>query len=150
MKNILSALLAILSLIMCGQSNAKKSSVQSKEVIIEKTGNSEIDKLISKLHDSMKLYMDEASPGYSEKDIDECVSILSDYSKRMFKTRSKGEAIILVKETVLKLNTLNRKCGDSLIETDEREKITEIIILASHKMGYNSVDDDITEEWRQW
>jgi hypothetical protein len=58
--------------------------------------------------------------------------------------------MLIVKSTVLKLNALNEKCDLSLIETNEREQITEIIILASHKMKYNSLNEDITEEWREW
>ncbi len=150
MKNILTAMLAILSLVMCGQNNTKKATARSNEVNMETTGNIEIDKLILQLRNSMNLYMEEISPGYSEKDIDECVLILSDYSKMMIKTHSKEEAMLLVRRTVLQLNTLNQKCGNSLIETDEREQIARIIILVSHKMGYNSIDDDITEEWREW
>lgn len=150
MKNVLTALIAILSLLMYGQNRAKSASAHGTEVNKQTTGNIEIDKLIGQLKNSMRLYMKEASPGYSEKDIDECISILSDYSKKMFKTHSKGEAVILVKETVLKLNALNHKCGDSLIETDEREQICYIMIFAGHKMNYNSMDDDITEEGREW
>ncbi|SHF34016.1 hypothetical protein [Chryseobacterium takakiae] len=150
MRNILTAVLVILSLVMCGQKNFKKAPARSKEVNMETTENIEIDKLISQLRNSMNLYMEEASPGYSEKDIDECILILSEYSKKMIKTHSKEEAMLLVRRTVLQLNTLNQKCGNSLIETDERERIAGIIILVSHKMGYNSMDDDITEEWREW
>lgn len=150
MKNILTTVLAILSLVMYGQHNSKKAFIRNKDVKMETTGNIEVDKLIGQLRNSMRLYMKEASPGYSEKDIDECISILSDYSKRMFKTHSKGEATILVKETVLKLNALNHKCGDSLIETDEREQICYVMIFAGYKMNYNSMDEDITEEWREW
>ncbi|WP_167356145.1 hypothetical protein [Chryseobacterium jejuense] len=56
----------------------------------------------------------------------------------------------IVKSTVLKLNNLNEKCDYSLIETNEREQIAEIIILAGYEMGYNASDEDGTEEWREW
>lgn len=36
-----------------------------------------------------------------------------------------------------------------LIETNEREQIAEIIILAPSIMGYNSSPKDITEKWRE-
>ena len=55
-----------------------------------------------------------------------------------------------VKMTVLRLNKLNEKCDFQLIETGEREQIAEIIISAGNLKGYNSLDDDITEEWREW
>lgn len=91
-----------------------------------------------------------SKPSYSQKDIDECISILSEYTTNILKTHSREEAMLIVKSTVLKLNALNEKCDLSLIETIEREQITEIIILASHKMKYNSLNEDITEEWREW
>jgi hypothetical protein len=68
----------------------------------------------------------------------------------MFATRSKEDGREIVKSSVLKINALNAKCDHSLIETSEREQIADIIILASHRMKYNSMEEDITEEWREW
>lgn len=56
----------------------------------------------------------------------------------------------IVKKTVLALNALNEKCEYELIETEQREDIAEIIILAGYLKGFNDRDDDITEEWREW
>lgn len=56
----------------------------------------------------------------------------------------------IVKSTIEKLNILNGKCEGSLIETTEREQICEIIISASAKKGYNTIEEDITEAWREW
>lgn len=78
------------------------------------------------------------------------MALLSNYSRSVFKTHSKEEAIPIVKSTILKLNDLNEKCNFSLIETNEREQIAEIVILVGNKMGYNSIKEDITEEWREW
>ena len=56
----------------------------------------------------------------------------------------------VVEKTVLALNELNEPCDEELIETGQREDIAEIIILAGNLTGYNSLDEDITEEWREW
>jgi len=37
-----------------------------------------------------------------------------------------------------------------MIETEQREDLAEIIILAGNLKGFNSKDEDITEEWRDW
>ncbi|MCQ4139530.1 hypothetical protein [Chryseobacterium sp. EO14] len=149
MKNASIVVFSILNLIMCTQ----KKSINSSEIKIENTkstGDKETDKLIINLKKSMVDFMTVSKPLYSQNDIDECISILSEYTTKILKTHSREEAMLIVKSTVLKLNTLNEKCNFSLIETNEREQITEIIILASHKMKYNSLNEDITEEWREW
>ncbi|UZT99843.1 hypothetical protein ODZ84_09890 [Chryseobacterium fluminis] len=56
----------------------------------------------------------------------------------------------IVESTVLSLNELNESCDETLIETIERDKIAEIIILTGHLMNYNSLDGDIVGEWREW
>lgn len=149
MKNISIVVFAILSLVMCGQKNPINTS-EIKTETVKSTGDKEIDILITKLKKSMEDYMKEANPSYSQKEVDECISILSEYTTSIYKSQSKKEGMEVVKSTVLKLNALNEKCDLSLIETSEREQIAEIIILASHKMKYNSMDEDITEEWREW
>lgn len=132
---------------------SKKKNISSSEIKTENTkltGDKETNQLIIDLKKSMEDYMAVSKPSYSQKDIDECISILSEYTTNILKTHSREEAMLIVKSTVLKLNALNEKCDLSLIETIEREQITEIIILASHKMKYNSLNEDITEEWREW
>ena len=54
------------------------------------------------------------------------------------------------KKTVILLNEINEKCEYELIETEQREDIAEIIILSGSLKGFNTRDDDITEEWREW
>ncbi len=128
----------------------RKEKNNLNSVKIKTTGDKEIDNLMINLKKSMEDYMKEANPSYSQKDIDDCIILLSDCTISIFKTHSKEEAMSIVKSTVLKLNALNDRCDGSLIETNEREQIAEIIILAGHKMKYNSIDEDITEEWREW
>lgn len=121
-----------------------------RTVKVTSTGDTQIDNLIINLQKSMEKYMKDAKPSYSQTDINECIVLLSDYSRNIFKTHSKEEALPVVKSTILKLNALNEKCNFSLIETNEREQIVEIVILVGNKMGYNSIEEDITEEWREW
>ena len=54
-----------------------------------------------------------------------------------------------VKDTILALNALNETCEHSLIETDQREEICDLIIKAALSVGVGN-GDDITEEWRDW
>ena len=55
-----------------------------------------------------------------------------------------------VKTAVVKLNKLNDRCDGSLIETDQREQLCELIITAARGAGLSSDKYDITEEWREW
>lgn len=58
-----------------------KMQVKGKsEITTEKmksTGDQQIDSLLTTLNKSMKDYTQDANPPYSQKDIDECISILS-------------------------------------------------------------------------
>lgn len=148
------SIVLILSIIFIGGyslfSYKSRTNKQSNKSVLKTTGDEDINNLIENLKKSMEEYMKIADPPYSKKDIEQCLSLLSDYAINIFKTHSKEEAMLVVESTVLKLNELNESCDFSLIETSEREQIAEIIILASNKMGYNSIDEDITEEWRDW
>ena len=95
-------------------------------------------------------YMKSARPLHTEKDIKKCESILIDFIQKIDKTNSKEEGLAVVKTAVKKLNELNEKNDFQLIETDEREKIAKIIISMGNKKGYNALDEDITEKWREW
>jgi hypothetical protein len=54
-----------------------------------------------------------------------------------------------VKDLVLKLNALNDRCQGSLIETDQREDICELI-ESSLTQASIPFEGDVTEEWREW
>ncbi|MES2516026.1 MAG: hypothetical protein V4580_17865 [Bacteroidota bacterium] len=92
----------------------------------------------------------ELEPYYTPKDVDVCIQMIQNHLDHMAQTFDREEAITLVKKTVLDLNDLNEKCNACLIETDQREDICEIIIMAGHLKGYNEMNEDITEEWREW
>lgn len=127
--------------------NAEK---KSSDILLKSTGNKHLDSLILDLKKNMEDYMHENDPSYTQDNVNECILLLSDYVVRVLGSKHREEAMEIVKSTVLKLNDLNEKCDFSLIETNEREQIAEIIILAGHEKGYNTVDEDITEEWREW
>lgn len=119
----------------------------------KKTAQPQTDGLESKINvlkASMLSYMKEAEPSYSKKDVEKCVLILKEYLAQMAKTNSKEQGMSVVESTVLQLNELNDDCEGELIETGEREQIADIIILAGNKKGYNAIDEDVTEEWREW
>jgi len=153
-KNSILLVLLVLVILMTGYfiytSRIKRGSEITKTEKMKSTGDKEINNLITILIKSMEDYMKQGNPSYTQNEINECAELLSDYSTAIFKTHSKEEAIPIVKSTVLKLNTLNEKCNFSLIETNEREQIIEILILVGNKMKYNSIDEDITQEWREW
>ena len=112
--------------------------------------NSEIEKIKERLKGGMIDFIVEGDTGYDQSDVESCMQIIDRYLVNMSKSSGKEEGMKEVEKAVLALNTLNEKCGDELIETEQREDICEIIIIAGHDKGYNDLSDDITEEWREW
>ncbi len=112
--------------------------------------NPQISEILVRIKKGMIDYMSFGETSYNEKDVDECLHILHNYLDRASKSKSQEDCMIHVKEAVLALNVLNDKCDYELIETDQREDICEVIILAGNEMGFNTLDEDITEEWRDW
>ncbi len=98
----------------------------------------------------MTEYMNLAEPSYTEEDIERCELILTEFIQNIDKTTTKEDGLKIVQSTILQLNELNEKCDFDLIETNEREQIAEIIIGAGNRKGYNALNEDITEEWREW
>ncbi|WP_157976270.1 hypothetical protein [Lewinella sp. IMCC34191] len=112
--------------------------------------NPEIKEIQARLEGGMLDYIDAAQPEYDQRDVATCMQLLSRYLNEMENAESREEAMRVVERTVLALNDLNEKCAYALIETDQREDIAEIIILAGHFKGFNAREEDITEEWRDW
>ena len=129
--------------------------------------NQEILELKQKTIDEMVNYMkyggaeDENDPeydpefdaGYTQKHVYRCLAIIDEFLDSLEKTpeAQKNEYILAaVKKTVLMLNELNEECDYSLIETDQREDLCELIIFAAGHAGFESSVYDITEEWRDW
>ena len=114
------------------------------------TENTEIKKIIESLKTGMIDYIEPGETEYSEKDVEKCMQFIDTFLSELAQTSTKENGMKVVEAIVLKLNELNEKCEFELIETDQREQLTEIIILAGNLKGYNEKDEDITEEWREW
>ena len=106
--------------------------------------------LKTRLLESMREFMREADVEYGEADIVECGTILDEHLSAVAAAADRDDALACVRTTVLRLNALNERCDDSMIETDERETICEFIIRAGAIRGFNEEDEDVTEDWREW
>jgi hypothetical protein len=113
--------------------------------------NTEIKVILDRLKDGMLSFIeDEEDAPYTTTEVNKCMGLISAFLDDLQKTSSKAEGMKIVEKTVLSLNELNEQCHSALIETDQREDICEIIIIAGNKKGYNELSEDITEEWREW
>jgi hypothetical protein len=94
----------------------------------------------------------EFDAGYRRKDIEACEALLTKFLNDIAMKKDTGDAYILMsaEELVLKLNDLNESCDGSLIETDQREYICEMIIKAASLCGFLRNGVDITDKWRAW
>lgn len=112
--------------------------------------NSKIIEIIKRLEVGMIDFITPGETSYTKKDVETCMDIVNSFLVNMEQSTSKEEGMKFVEKTVLKLNDLNLKCDHQLIETEQREDLAEIIILAGSLKGYNTENEDITEEWREW
>ena len=103
-----------------------------------------------RLADGMISFMADGDVGYTKRDVEVCIQILDDFTDSISICGDRNAAMESVKATVLKLNDLNERAGEDLIETDQREDICEYIIKAGALLGFNTEDEDVTEEWREW
>jgi len=89
--------------------------------------------------------------GYRLKHIDRCAAIIDAFhTDLMTKPKPTPErALQVVQRAVLKLNKLNATCDGALIETDQREDLCQLMLVAARNAGLK-VSEDITERWRNW
>lgn len=89
---------------------------------------------------------------YSKKEVKKCERLLLKYLDRLSKLSNPTDELIMkqVKNLVLALNKLNDKTDYSLIETDAREEICQIIQYSAVECGLSPSIEDVTEEWREW
>lgn len=102
---------------------------------------------------SMLSYMEDVEEcGYTAADVEECKLLLNSYLDELatMKDPADDEIMEQVKNLVLSLNELNEKLDYTLIETEQREAICEIVQTSATDCGLQEYDDDITEEWREW
>jgi hypothetical protein len=132
-------------------SGAKDGVAYDKETSVynlNPTNDQQLIRLITELRTSLEDQLKNSNRSFKQKDIDECLDILANYSLDLQATNSKEDALPILKSAIQKLNVLNKGCNYSLIETGERELIAEIIIVLGNRKGYNDLNNDITEEWR--
>lgn len=149
MKTILYIMLLIF--VSCGgnnNSNFEKNRNEQTQKITNTVKT--INELKIDLRKSMIDYIKTGNANYNEKDVKKCISIIDKFLIDIKNSKSKEDGLLIVKNTVLQLNNINKKTNFSLIETMERENIAEIINLAGYEKGYNAKDEDITEQWREW
>lgn len=89
--------------------------------------------------------------GYTQEHVDQCDSILLDFLANVQAHSGAQASVIMndVKTLVLALNALNEKCDCAIIETDQREGICALINNAAEKAGL-VLENDVTDEWREW
>ena len=89
---------------------------------------------------------------YTEAEIARCAAIVDAYLAKVEGPAKGNPAKIMaaVEEAILTLNALSAEF-ESLIETDQREDLCELIELAAHESGLHiEPGEDITEAWREW
>lgn len=96
--------------------------------------------------------LEEEDCGYSKKDVKKCECLLLEYLDKLSNITNPTDELIMeqVKNVVIALNKLNDKTDYSLIETDAREEIWQIIQGSAVECGLSSSNEDVTEEWREW
>jgi hypothetical protein len=97
-------------------------------------------------------YRPSIDPNYSQERVDRCEQIIDAYLaglERIAVPASDAAILSQAKAAVLGLNALNQECGGVLIETDQREQICALMIVAANDAGL-TIDGDFTEEWREW
>ncbi len=106
-----------------------------------------------KVVSAMLEYMSEDEDcGYSKKDVKKCERVLLKYLDKISSLKNPTDELVMeqVKNVVLALNKLNDKTDYSLIETDAREDIWQIIQDSAVECGLSPTIEDVTEEWREW
>lgn len=90
--------------------------------------------------------------GYTVEDVRKCETLIYRYLDALANLSPVTDADIMeqVKILVLALNDLNEETDYSLIETEAREAIWEVIQTSAVDCGLQNVPDDVTEEWRDW
>ncbi len=148
MKNKLLVInLFLITVFACGKNENNSQLSESKMNLKE---NTEIKTTYESLSIGMINFIQFGEAKYTKSDVEKCMSLIDNFLNEISKSDSKEAGILSAKKVILALNELNEKCGYGLIETEQREQIADIIILAGHLKGYNDRNEDITEEWREW
>lgn len=90
---------------------------------------------------------------YFEAELVECDAVLTQYLDVVQSPSVRNDPakiMAAVQHAVEALNDLHDRCGRSLIGTDGREDICDLIQGAAKSAGLSRDDMDITDEWRDW
>lgn len=90
--------------------------------------------------------------GYTREDAQTCGALIFTYLDALSGMDAPTNEAIMeqIKILVLALNDLNKATDYSLIETEAREAIWEVIQTSAVACGLQDAPDDVTEEWRDW
>ncbi|NHZ64819.1 hypothetical protein [Massilia genomosp. 1] len=119
--------------------------------------NPDIASIRADLLDEMAAYMARCAedpdnePPYGKAEIAACANILDAYAAAIDKLPKPADHAAIMKEVervVVALNEFDERAG-GVIETEEREKLCDIIYLVAKDAGLQA-DQDITEQWRDW
>ncbi|WP_341963487.1 hypothetical protein [Planococcus maritimus] len=94
--------------------------------------------------------MDDGDDQFTKENISATETVLQGYTDKLSQLRepSKKQIVREVKEVVLCLNALNEEYN-FFIETLEREELHDFIMKKAQQTGLE-IEEDITEEWREW
>ncbi|MCJ8340318.1 MAG: hypothetical protein MJK10_17780 [Pseudomonadales bacterium] len=104
------------------------------------------------LHWMYDFIEDDDEPAYLASDVLECDKVLTKFINTLSESATKSDyawVVCQVEAVVKALNVLNAKHANQLIETDQREDICALIALVIQNAGHG-VEQDITEQWREW
>ena len=89
---------------------------------------------------------------YTHEDVQQCADLVYAYLDALNAlTVPTNEAIMeQVKTLVLALNDLNEATDYTLIETEAREALWEVIQTSAVACGLMDAPEDVTETWRDW
>lgn len=131
---------------------AKKEKVKKEKVKkkIDPRENPEIIEISKRLKEGMLDFISPGESSYTEEDVEKCMNLITNYIQEIGNADTEDLGMKIVEKTILSLNDLNENCEYELIETDQSEDIVAIMILVGSINGLNSIEEDITEEWREW
>ncbi|MBQ2957067.1 MAG: hypothetical protein IJE08_11460 [Clostridia bacterium] len=114
--------------------------------------------VIQPMLDYMKYFEEDGEEcPYTTEHVKQCETLLNGYLSALAALAAPtDEAIMsLVEEVILALNELNNDTEDSLIETEAREALWQVIQESAVECGLSDEcieanEGDITGEWRDW
>ena len=92
----------------------------------------------------------DSEPSYTTEDVTACIKLLLEFLSAMESAeQTLVSATAHVRELILALDELNEKCDGCLIETAQREEISDFIekVFIAENV---TLDTDLSQELRQW